>query len=84
MMSRFPGRIGVYAGVGNPGYFLRNLASNPALLATAGEREASIGNSLDYLTTRVSYKLDLRGPSVVVQKCDHSVFGVNDALTTIS
>jgi amino acid adenylation domain-containing protein len=64
---RFRGRIGVYAGVGNPGYFLRNLASNPALLATVGEREASIGNSLDYLTTRVSYKLDLRGPSADVQ-----------------
>jgi amino acid adenylation domain-containing protein len=77
---RFAGRIGVYAGVGNPGYFLRNLASNPALLATAGEREASIGNSLDYLTTRVSYKLDLRGPSADVQTaCSTSLVAVHFA-----
>ncbi len=76
--ERFRGPIGVYAGTGHPGYFLRNLAGHPALLATVGERAASLGNSLDYLTTRVSYKLNLRGPSVDLQTaCSTSLVAVH-------
>ncbi|HXO26582.1 MAG TPA: beta-ketoacyl synthase N-terminal-like domain-containing protein, partial [Thermoanaerobaculia bacterium] len=76
--DRFRGPIGVYAGTGHPGYFLRNLLGHPALLATVGERAASLGNSLDYLTTRVSYKLNLRGPSVDLQTaCSTSLVAVH-------
>jgi len=76
--ERFRGPIGVYAGTGHPGYFLHNLAGHPALLATVGERAASLGNSLDYLTTRVSYKLNLRGPSVDLQTaCSTSLVAVH-------
>jgi amino acid adenylation domain-containing protein len=76
--ERFRGPIGVYAGTGHPGYFLRNLAGHAALLATVGERAASLGNSLDYLTTRVSYKLNLRGPSVDLQTaCSTSLVAVH-------
>ena len=74
----FPGAIGVYAGTGHPGYFLRHLAGHAALLATVGERAASLGNSLDYLTTRVSYKLNLRGPSLDLQTaCSTSLVAVH-------
>ncbi|HEY6320596.1 MAG TPA: amino acid adenylation domain-containing protein, partial [Thermoanaerobaculia bacterium] len=76
--ERFRGPIGVYAGTGHPGYFLHHLAGHPALLATVGERAASLGNSLDYLTTRVSYKLNLRGPSVDLQTaCSTSLVAVH-------
>jgi amino acid adenylation domain-containing protein/non-ribosomal peptide synthase protein (TIGR01720 family) len=76
--ERCRGAIGVYGGVGNSGYLLHNLLSNPDLLATVGLREASLANSFDYLTTRVSYKLGLRGPSVDVQTaCSTSLVAVH-------
>ncbi len=62
----YKGRIAVYAGVGVNGY-LFNLYSNPDLMASMGAFQATISNDKDYLSTRVSYKLNLRGPSVTVQ-----------------
>jgi len=65
--SRYPGQIGVFAGAGSDWYLNRNLASNPELLAIVGTMEATLANEPDFLTTRISYKLDLRGPSVAVR-----------------
>lgn len=63
----YKGRIGVYAGVDMNTYLLFNLGSNPALLRSAGGFQVMITNDKDYLSTRVSYKLDLKGPSLTVQ-----------------
>ena len=57
----YDGSIGVYAGMSNNTYFLANLHSRPDVLRSAGELPM-LGNEKDYLATRVSYKLDLRGP----------------------
>ncbi len=65
--ARFPGPIGVFGGVTLSSYFLSNLLSNPELLRTVGTYQVAIGSDRDYLTTFVSYKLDLRGPSLDVQ-----------------
>ncbi|HVR97917.1 MAG TPA: condensation domain-containing protein, partial [Thermoanaerobaculia bacterium] len=59
--------VGLYAGVTTSTYFLNNLLSNPRLLAAVGGYQAAIGVDRDYLTTQVSYKLGLTGPSVNVQ-----------------
>ncbi len=58
--------IGVFAGVFLSTY-LFNLYSNPHLIETIGELAIRHGNDKDYLATRTSYKLDLKGPSISIQ-----------------
>jgi non-ribosomal peptide synthase protein (TIGR01720 family) len=72
----FEGWIGVYAGSGISSYSA-NLFSNPELIKTAGAILAGTGNDKDHLTTRVSYKLNLTGPSITVQTaCSTSLVAV--------
>jgi phthiocerol/phenolphthiocerol synthesis type-I polyketide synthase E len=63
--SRSDARIGVFAGCNMSSYALHQL---DALMGgnTAPYMEALVGNDKDYLSTRVSYRLNLRGPSVSV------------------
>ncbi|GAA2898270.1 hypothetical protein GCM10010517_63360 [Streptosporangium fragile] len=69
---------GVYAGVGENSYFLNNLLPNGDLVARVGAFQTSIGNDKDFVPTRVSYKLNLRGPSVSVQTgCSTSLVAVH-------
>ena len=65
--DRFPGRIGVYAGLSMNTYLLMNLLSHLELEASADTLQASLGNDKDPLTARVSYKLNLTGPSITIQ-----------------
>jgi acyl transferase domain-containing protein len=64
--SRYEGLIGAYAGVSTNTYIF-NLYLNPDLLRSVGGFETVLGNDKDFLSTRVSYKLGLRGPSFTVQ-----------------
>jgi acyl transferase domain-containing protein/glutamate-1-semialdehyde aminotransferase len=71
------GSIGVYGGAGRNAYFVYNLLGRPDVLDRAGALRVSMGNEKDYLTTRVSYKLNLRGPSVNVSNtCATSLVAV--------
>lgn len=64
----FPGPIGVYGGCGMGAYFIYNLLSNRSLIDSVGLfLLRHTGNDKDFLTTRVSYLLNLTGPSVSVQ-----------------
>jgi acyl transferase domain-containing protein len=65
--ERFPGAIGVFGGVTLSSYLLYNLASNLELLQSVGGYQTALGTDRDYLTTFVSYKLNLKGPSLDVQ-----------------
>jgi phthiocerol/phenolphthiocerol synthesis type-I polyketide synthase E len=72
--------IGVYAGAGLNYYLLSNLYSNPDLLASVGGLQILIGGDKDFLPTRVSYKLDLRGPSININtSCSTSLVAVHMA-----
>jgi len=74
--ARFPGLIGVYGGCAMSTY-LNHLQSNPDFMALLGYLQVYIGNDKDYLTTHVSYKLDLKGPSFSVQTaCSTSLLAV--------
>ncbi len=63
----YGGSIGVYAGTGWNGYFLFHVASHRTLLRPETRHQALLGNEKDNLALRVSYKLDLKGPSLTVQ-----------------
>ncbi|MGH7679479.1 MAG: amino acid adenylation domain-containing protein, partial [Gemmatimonadaceae bacterium] len=65
--DRYHGRVGVFAGVGRNSYYLHALSARPELLASAGEYHTLIGNERDFPTTHISYRLNLRGPSIDVQ-----------------
>jgi amino acid adenylation domain-containing protein len=65
--DRYPGRIGVFAGQSMNTYWLSNLYYHVDLVASVDSLQAAIGNDKDSLTTEVSYRMNLRGPSVLVQ-----------------
>lgn len=74
--SRFPDSIGVYAGTGFSTY-LFNVLQTAELVNLLGGHQVMIGNDKDHLTTHVSYKLNLRGPSLAVQTaCSTSLVAV--------
>jgi acyl transferase domain-containing protein/acyl carrier protein len=66
----------VYGGCAMSDY-LDYLQSNPEFMALLGYLQVHVGNDKDYLTTRVSYKLNLKGPSFSVQTaCSTSLLAV--------
>ena len=72
----FAGPIGVYAGVGVSTY-LQLVEAHPEFVGLVGGLQVLIGTNKDHLTTHVSYRLNLRGPSVVVQTaCSTSLVAV--------
>jgi phthiocerol/phenolphthiocerol synthesis type-I polyketide synthase E len=80
----YSGRIGVYAGVSMNTYLLHCLYPNRDLIRSLGNLQMIIGNDKDYLTARVSYKLNLKGPSVNVQTaCSTSLVAVHLACQSL-
>ena len=66
--KRFDGRIGLFGGCGMGSYFYFNVCSNRDLVDSVGLfLLRHTGNDKDFLATRVSYVLDLKGPSINVQ-----------------
>ncbi len=76
-------RIGVFAGIGLNRY-LRHLFSNPEVIQSAGEMQIMLANDKDYVATRTSYKLNLKGPSVTVQTaCSTSLVAIHMACRSL-
>ncbi|MFN4128694.1 MAG: type I polyketide synthase, partial [Paracoccaceae bacterium] len=77
----FPGPIGVWAGCGMGSYFYFNLCSHRDLVEQTGMfLLRHTGNDKDFLATRVSHILDLKGPSINVQTaCSTSLVAVHCA-----
>ena len=74
--EKYRGAIGVYAGCAMSTYF-HQLQRNPGFVQLVGFLQTLIGNDKDYLTTHVSYKLNLKGPSVSIQStCATSLVAV--------
>jgi acyl transferase domain-containing protein len=75
--------IGVYGGSGTSLYLMHNLSgqasrSLPNYLDSAEDLQLLMAADRDYLTSRVSYKLDLDGPSVNVQAaCATSLYALH-------
>ena len=65
--SRYAGLIGVYAGMGNNTYYPFFVQQRRDLMEAVGVVNAVVANEKDFLTTRVAYKLNLRGPALNIQ-----------------
>ncbi|MFT3990481.1 MAG: amino acid adenylation domain-containing protein [Luteolibacter sp.] len=82
----FPGLIGVYAGLSLNTYLLNNLGKSAELAKNyqVAEYPTMLGNDKDFLPVRVSYKLNLRGPSMTVQSaCSTSLVAICQAATSL-
>ena len=80
----YGGLIGVYAGISMNTYLLNNLWSNRELIESAGTLQTTIASDKDFLATRVSYKLNLKGPGLVIQTaCSTSLVAVHMACQSL-
>ncbi len=69
--------IGVFAGMSMNTYLLENLGTHPELMELVGHHPLMLANDKDFLPTRVSYKLNLKGPSLSIQTaCSTSLVAV--------
>ena len=76
--------IGVYAGVGMGTYLLNNLSPHQDLMESQSFLQTLVGADKDYLSTRVSYKLNLTGPSVSIgTACSSSLVAVHLACQSL-
>ncbi|HEV2962449.1 MAG TPA: amino acid adenylation domain-containing protein [Candidatus Angelobacter sp.] len=72
-----PGVAGVYASSIMSSY-VRNLLTNAEILQSADMMQVLGGNDKDHVPTRVSYKFNLKGPSISVQTaCSSSLVAVH-------
>ena len=87
---RYRGAIGVFAGCSINTYFLHHVCADRRTLEEftssyqVGCYPMLLGAGLDFLATRVSYKLDLRGPSIDLQTaCSTSLLAVAQACQSL-
>jgi phthiocerol/phenolphthiocerol synthesis type-I polyketide synthase E len=76
--------ISVFGGTTTSTYLLFNLARNPQVIAAVDPLQLIVGNAVDSLATRVSYKLNLKGASQAVQSaCSTSLVAVHLACQSL-
>ena len=76
--------IGLFAGQGETTYYVKRVLSDPSLQNDLGSFQLMINNDKDFLTTKVSYKLNLTGPSLDIQSaCSTSLTAVHIAASQL-
>ena len=88
--AAYTGSIGVFAGSSVSTYFLSRLCAIPGFIEKftgayqVGNYPEMMGNNLDFLSTRVAYKLNLRGPAFTLQAgCSTSLLAVCQACQSL-
>src|ERR1700730_13188959 len=86
----YNGAIGVFAGCSINTYFLEHVCRDRRTLEEftsnyqVGSYPMLLGAGADFLSTRVSYKLDLKGPSITLQTaCSTSLLAVAQACQSL-
>lgn len=78
--STFEGLIGLYAGCSGNTYLNANIMQNRAIREVVPPFQSIYSNYADFLCTRVSYKLGLRGPSLsILTACSTSLVAIHMA-----
>ena len=76
----YEGMIGLFGGVSMNTYLFSLLNSHNGVISSSEGYQLAINNDKDFLTTRISYKLNLTGPSVVIQTaCSTSLVAIHVA-----
>ena len=88
--AAYQGAIGVFAGCSMNTYFLNNVCRDRRAIEDftgtfqLGDYPVLVGAGREFLATRASYKLDLRGPSMTVQTaCSTSLVAVAQACQSL-
>ncbi|MCG8640781.1 MAG: SDR family NAD(P)-dependent oxidoreductase, partial [Desulfobacterales bacterium] len=82
--EQYNGSIGVFAGSRMSSYLVNVMDSKDLTLGDSADLQVLIANDKDYLTSRVSFKLNLRGPSITVQSaCSTSLVAVHLACDSL-
>ena len=82
--NRFPGSIAVFAGCALNTYLLTHLMGFPDLLHKIDMVQLNLASSPDFLATRISYKLGLKGVSHTVQcACSTSLVAIHLACQSL-
>ena len=82
--KHFNGSIGVYAGTGKNTYYKNNILPNEDILNQIGHLQVDTVNEKDYISTRTSYHLNLKGPAVSVHSaCSTSLLAIAEAVEAI-
>jgi amino acid adenylation domain-containing protein/non-ribosomal peptide synthase protein (TIGR01720 family) len=76
--------IGVYAGSDMNTYLFENLVNNADILESLGFYQIMLSNDKDFLSTQLSYKLNLKGPSVNISTaCSTSLVAIQMAFRSL-
>ncbi len=80
----YQGPIGVFGGVGQNAYFQKNLMTHPDLLQMLGNHAVLLASEKEYAVTRVSFKLNLKGPSLGINTaCSTSAVAIHIACQSL-
>ncbi|RKH58626.1 type I polyketide synthase, partial [Corallococcus llansteffanensis] len=82
--ERFTESIAAFASTSTSSYLFQALLRRPELLQTVGLYNLSLANDKDFVATRTSHRLGLRGPSATVQTgCSSALVAVHMACQSL-
>ena len=82
--EKFNGKIGVFASTSLSTYLINNVLESDYYKSKTFDYATFINNDKDFLPTKVSYKLGLRGPSIAIQSgCSSSLVAAHYACQSI-
>jgi amino acid adenylation domain-containing protein len=82
--EQYAGKVGLYGGSGNTTYWHYLLSRRPDIVDATGDFMVRLVNEKDFLTSRVSYRLGLRGPALAINTaCSTSLVTVAEAVTAL-
>jgi acyl transferase domain-containing protein/acyl carrier protein len=82
--EEYPGSIGVYGGASAPRYYFHHYVRDRSVFEGTNPWQVATLTENDYLTTHVSYRMRLRGPSMNIQTaCSTSLVAVHVAAQAV-
>ena len=83
--EQYEGCVAVYCGANLSGYMIRNIYSNSDLVEKLGSFKIMLACGQDFLATKVSFKMNYKGPSVNVNTlCSSSAVAVHYACQALN